>query len=54
MAERINPTLMEKVCCMFSNTGLGKVFRAEAVVYASHLINRLPSTAIGDKNPMEV
>ena len=39
---------------MFSNTRLGKVFWVEAVVYASHLINQLPSTTIGDKNPMEV
>ena len=36
-------TLQEKVRCMLSNTGLGKQFWAEAVIYASHLINRLPS-----------
>ena len=28
---------------MLSNAGLGKQFWAEAVMYASHLINRLPS-----------
>ena len=39
---------------MLSNAGLGKEFWAEAVVYASHLINRLPSAANGGNAPMEV
>ncbi|KAH9689127.1 hypothetical protein KPL70_015374 [Citrus sinensis] len=47
VAERMNRTLLEKVRCMLSNAGLDKKFWAEAVSYASHLINRLPSTAIG-------
>ena len=38
---------------MLPNVGLGKQFWAEAVVYASHLINRLPSSAIGGKTPLE-
>ena len=42
VAERMNQTLLEKVRCMLSNAGLGKQFWAEAVMYASHLINRLP------------
>ena len=42
VAERMNRTLLEKVRCMLSNAGLGKQFWAEAVMYASHLINRLP------------
>ena len=50
----MNRSLLEKVRCMLSNAGLGKEFWAEAVVYASHLINRLPSTANGGKTPMEV
>ena len=49
----MNRTLLEKVRCMLSNVGLGKQFWAEAVTYACHLINRLPSTAIGGKTPLE-
>jgi len=54
VAERMNRTLLEKVRCMLSNAGLGRQFWAEAVTYASHLINRLPSTAICGKTPFEV
>ena len=39
---------------MLSNAGLGKQFWAEAVMYASHLINRLPSTELNGKTPLEV
>ncbi|KAE8664954.1 hypothetical protein F3Y22_tig00112738pilonHSYRG01227 [Hibiscus syriacus] len=53
VAERMNRTLMEKVRCMLSNAGLGKEFWAEALVYACHLINHLPSTTIGGKTPLE-
>lgn len=53
VAERMNRTLLEKVRCMLSNAGLGKQFWAEAVVYASHLINRLPCSAIDGKTPLE-
>ena len=49
----MNRTLLEKVRCMLSNAGLGKEFWAEALVYACHLVNRLPSTAIGGKTPLE-
>ncbi|KAE8719078.1 hypothetical protein F3Y22_tig00109978pilonHSYRG00092 [Hibiscus syriacus] len=48
VAERMNRTLVEKVRCMLSNARLGKEFWAEALVYACHLVNRLPSTAIGE------
>ena len=37
---------------MLSNAGLDKSFWAEAIVYASHLING--STAIGDKDPLKI
>ncbi|KAE8732406.1 hypothetical protein F3Y22_tig00002193pilonHSYRG00080 [Hibiscus syriacus] len=47
VAERMNRKLVEKVRCMLSNVGLGKEFWAEALVYACHIVNRLPSTAIG-------
>ncbi|KAL5804931.1 hypothetical protein ACOSQ3_031731 [Xanthoceras sorbifolium] len=51
VAERMNLTLLEKVRCMLSNIGLGKEFWAEAVTYACHLINRLPSATIEGKTP---
>ncbi|KAH9680676.1 hypothetical protein KPL71_026642 [Citrus sinensis] len=54
VAECMNWTILEKVRCMLSNAGLGKEFWAEAVVYACHLINRLPSTAIEGRTPMEM
>ncbi|KAG8479822.1 hypothetical protein CXB51_029312 [Gossypium anomalum] len=53
VAERMNRTLLEKVRCMLSNAGLGKQFWAEAVTYAGHLVNRLPSSALERKTPME-
>ncbi|KAH9794794.1 Integrase catalytic domain-containing protein [Citrus sinensis] len=46
VVERMNRTLLEKVQCMLSNAGLDKKFWAEAMSYASHLINLLPSAAI--------
>ncbi|KAG8479661.1 hypothetical protein CXB51_029443 [Gossypium anomalum] len=54
VAERMNRTLLEKVQCMLSNAGLGKQFWAEAVTYAGHLVNHLPSSALERKTPMEV
>ena len=54
VAERMNRTLLEKVRCMLSNAGFGKQFWAEAIMYASHLINRLPSAALNAKTPLEV
>ena len=54
VAERMNRTLLEKVRCLLSNAGLGKEFWAEAVTYAGHLINRLPTAANEGKTPMEV
>ena len=38
---------------MLFNAGLGKEFWAEALVYVCRLINRLPSTAIDGKTPLE-
>ena len=54
VSERMNRTLVKKVRCMLSNAGLGRKFWAEAVTYAQHLVNRLPSSAIGGKTPLEV
>ncbi|KAE8701188.1 Detected protein of confused Function [Hibiscus syriacus] len=53
VAERMNRTLLEKVRCMLSNVGLGKTFWAEAVTYTGHLINRIASSTIGEKTPLE-
>ncbi|KAG9458815.1 hypothetical protein H6P81_003323 [Aristolochia fimbriata] len=50
----MNKTLVEKVRCMLSNAGLGRKFWVEAVTYAQHLVNHLPSSAIGGKTPLEV
>ena len=53
LSECMNQTLLEKVRCIYSNDGLGKEFWAEAITYVCHLINRLPSVAIGGKTPFE-
>ena len=54
VSERMNKTLVEKVCCMLSNVELGRKFWVEAVKYAQHLVNRFPSFAIDGKTPLEV
>ena len=54
MAERFNHALLEKTRCLLSNSVLNKSFWAEAMTYASHLINRLPLFAIGGKTLMEM
>ena len=54
VAEHMNRTLMEKVRCLLSNSGLPKSFWAEAAVTACFLVNRSPSTAIDKKTPEEV
>ncbi|BBG99268.1 transposable element gene [Prunus dulcis] len=51
VAERMNRTLLEKVRCMLSNAGLGKAFWAEAITYASHLINRCLLLRMRAKRP---
>ena len=50
----MNQTLLEKVRCILSNASLGKQFWAEAIMYESHLINRLPSATLSGKTPLEV
>ena len=39
---------------MLSNASLDKSFWAKAIEYASHLLNRLPTTVIGGKTPLEI
>ena len=54
MVERINRTLIEKVQCLLSNSGLPKSFWVEAVVTVYFFMNRSPSTAIDKKTPEKV
>jgi hypothetical protein len=54
VAERMNRTLMEKERCMLSGVGLGKELWAEVVGTACYLVNRSPSSVLGDKTPQEV
>jgi len=39
---------------MLSNAELSKNFWAEVLAYACYLVNRLPSSGIGGKTPLEV
>ena len=50
----MNHSFLEKVRCFLSNALLGKSFWAEALEYASHLMNRLSSTAIGGKTQLDI
>lgn len=45
---------MDKVCSLLSESGLPKELWAEAAATAFHLINKSPSSAIGNKIPDEV
>ena len=54
VAERMNRILVEKVRCMLSYSGLSKVFWGEALSYARHIVNRLPSAALDGRTPLEV
>ena len=51
VVERMNRTFLEKVRCMLSQAKLGREFWAEAITYASHIINRLPELQIRGKLP---
>ena len=53
MTERMNKTMLDKVRCLLSNAGLSKSFCSEALSYTCHLINRLPSSAIGGKTHLK-
>jgi len=54
LAQKINRSLLEKFRYLLSNARLDKSFWAEVIVYASHLINGLSSTAIGGKTPLDI
>jgi len=50
----MNRIFLEKVHCKLSNARLSKFFWAETLAYACHLVNRLPSSVIRCKTPLEV
>ena len=54
VAERMNITIMEKVCSMLSNAKLSKSFWVDEASIACFLINRSPLVAIDKKTPIEV
>ncbi|KAI5318076.1 hypothetical protein L3X38_037784 [Prunus dulcis] len=54
IAERLNITLLENVRCMLLQAKLPKRFWAEALNYACHVLNRLPSTALKGKTLIEL
>jgi hypothetical protein len=45
---------MEKARCMLSGVGIGQEFWVEAVGTACYLVNKSPSSTLGDKTPQEV
>nr|CAN69096.1 hypothetical protein VITISV_025437 [Vitis vinifera] len=53
LAERMNRTILERVRCMLSSSGLSKVFWAETVETTVHLINKSLSSALQLKTPQE-
>lgn len=53
-AERMNKTLLEKARCMLISAGMKNSLWGEAVITASYLINRSPSSVIGFRTPQEL
>lgn len=51
VTERANRTIMERVRCLLSSSGLNKKFWAEAASTAVKLINKCPSSSIGGDTP---
>lgn len=54
VSERMNRTIMERVRCMLSESGMEEKFWAEAASTAVYLINRSPSSATDYKLPEEL
>ena len=54
VAEKFNRTLLEKIRCLLSNSGLNKTFWTAVMTYVSHLINMLPSSVIEGMTPMKM
>lgn len=53
-AERVNRSIMDKVRCMLTESGLPKPFWGEAANKAVYLLNRCPAKAINFKIPEEL
>ena len=53
VAKEMNHALLEKVWYLLFNASLDKSFWAEAIMHASQLLNRLSTTVIGGKTPLE-
>ena len=54
LAKKMNRALLEKVWYLLYNASLDKSFWAEVIVHTSHLLNSLPTTAIGGKTPLKI
>lgn len=54
VAERMNRTVMEKVRCMLSESGLEERFWAEAAATAAYVINRSPASAVDHNIPEQL
>jgi len=54
VAERMNRTLMEKVRCLLSESGLEEIFWAEAASTVAYLVNRSPAFAVDHNVPEEL
>ncbi|CAA7029216.1 unnamed protein product [Microthlaspi erraticum] len=54
VVERMNRTIMEKVRCLLSESGLKEAFWADAAATSVYIINRSPSSTIGFKCPEEI
>jgi len=50
----MNRILLEKVRCLLSNDSISKSFWVETLANTCHLVNRLPSSVIRGKTPLEV
>jgi len=54
VAKGLNHALLENVRYLLSIASLDKSFWDEALVYASHLMNKFRSTAIGGKTLLDI
>nr|KYP54945.1 Retrovirus-related Pol polyprotein from transposon TNT 1-94 [Cajanus cajan] len=54
IAERKNGHLLDQTRALIFQNNVPKIFWGEAVLTATYLINRLPSTILSSKSPMEV
>ena len=54
IAERMNRTIMERVKSMLAHANLSKTFWAEALMTATYVINKSPSTPLDRDVPQRV